>query len=75
MKKVGLYPWLFFLIFCMLYPAINKKPFSLPIRIIENTHESAELNRNDIKLLINGIPREVTHLIKQDRSLSQVFVI
>jgi len=72
MKKVVLYPWLFLLIFSMLFPASNKMPFSLAIRVIENTQKSVELNRKDIRLLINGIPQHVTHLIKQERSLSQV---
>jgi hypothetical protein len=70
MKKFVLYLGLFFPIFGILFPATNEEPFSLPIRVIENTQESEELNRNDIKLLINGIPRQVTHLNKQQRSLS-----
>jgi len=71
MKIIVLYPWSFFLIFGMLFPATNKERFSLPIRVIENTQKSADLNRNDINLLVNGIPQQVTHLIKQERSLSQ----
>lgn len=71
MKIIVLYPWSFFLIFGMLFPATNKERFSLPIRVIENTQKSADLNRNDINLLVNGIPRQVTHLIKQERSLTQ----
>ena len=72
MKKIVLFPWSFLLIYGMLLPATDKTPFSLPIRVIENTQVSAELDRNDIRLLINGIPRQVTRLIKQERSLSQV---
>ena len=72
MNKFLLYPWSFFLIFGMLFPATNKERFSLPIRVIENTQKSTILNKNDVKLLINGIPQKVTQLVKQKRSLSGI---
>jgi hypothetical protein len=70
MKKIGLCLLLLILFSSLLFPITNKKTFSLPIRIIENTCESKELNRHDINLQINGIPQEITHLIRQERSLS-----
>jgi hypothetical protein len=71
-KKVVLHLGLFYLIFCLLFPASNKQPFSLPIRVIKNTPEPEELNRNDIILRINGIVQEVTQLTQHERSLSRV---
>lgn len=70
MKKAVLYLWLFFLLFGMLFPATNKRPFSLPVRVIEHAQEPEDLNRNDIKLRINGIAQEVSNLTLQERSLS-----
>jgi hypothetical protein len=39
---------------------------------VGNIHRSAELSRNNIKLRVNGNPRQVIHLKKRERSLSQV---
>ena len=71
MKRIGFCLCVLLLISRLVFPATNKKPFSLPIRVIENAGDSVELNRNDIKLQINGIPQEVTDLIRQERSLSR----
>jgi hypothetical protein len=70
MKKGVLYLWLLLPMFCILYPSTHTKPFSFPVRVIENVRESEGLDRNDIKLRINGIPQEVLRLTRQEKSLS-----
>jgi len=71
MKKSVVCQWIFFLIFCKLVSATNQDQFSIPVRIIKNAQKSSDLNRNDIKLWVNGISREIIHLTTQERSLSR----
>lgn len=72
MKKPVQHLWPFFLIFCALFPATQEEPLDIAFRVMNNTQKLPDLNRNDIRFTINGIPRQVMRLMKRERSLSRV---
>ncbi len=64
--------WSVCLILSSLFSSTQDQEFSLILRIIQNTQKTVALHRDDLELQINGIPRTITRLHKQERSLSRV---
>lgn len=72
MKKCVPSLWSFSLLLFSLFSATYNEEFSLIFRIIENTQKPVVLHKNDMELRINGTPRRIARLRKQEKSLSRI---
>jgi len=59
-------------IFSAFFYSPNNEEFPLILRITENTQKPVTLHKDDMELRINGTPRQIMRLRKQERSLSRV---